>query len=258
MLLSNTAIMRHMKLGSIVIEPFDPRALGNVSYDLTLGEHVARYRYTDPLRARSATTNLLVDDPAAMFEIEEAREEVVPRCPECGPCRLIYNVNGSRRDRCHNCLATITETARGFYLAAGERVLAHSREIAGGRLVEVREIEQVGAHRVPRIRRHAVTTEIHATSTAARIGLSVCQCAGWGDVGYLAPWTLELHNHSPRSLWIPVGAVLAQVSFDEVEPILEGTSYEVKGSYQQEADPRAILAAWKPEMMLPKRLKVRP
>jgi dCTP deaminase len=211
MLLSNREILRHLyETKAIVIHPFDPRALGNVSFDLTLGDTIARYW------PHGGVTDLDEDDPAKMFRLEHAGHE------------------------------------RGFLLRAGERVLAHSREIAGGRQVEYGPF--YGKVVV------AVTTQIHATSTAARIGLSVCQCAGWGDVGYCSPWTLEIQNHSPRALRLPVGAVIAQVSFDEVAPILDGTSYEVNGRYAGYItdDPAAALAAWEPKMMLPKRLKVRP
>ena len=38
MLLSRDAIVRHMKRGTIVIEPFDDRKLKTTSYDVTLGE----------------------------------------------------------------------------------------------------------------------------------------------------------------------------------------------------------------------------
>jgi dCTP deaminase len=104
----------------------------------------------------------------------------------------------------------------------------------------------------------AVTTAMHATSTAARIGLTVCACAGWGDVGFQLPWVIELQNMSPRAMWIPVGAVLAQVSFHRVTPVLDGTGYDVKSSYQNGAqDPFTVLNTWSLKDGLPKFLKVR-
>jgi dCTP deaminase len=105
-----------------------------------------------------------------------------------------------------------------------------------------------------------VTTHLQATSTAARVGISICQCAGWGDVGFVSPWTFEIQNHAPRAIFLPVGVVLAQVCFHEVEPILDGTSYEKAGSYQTASadDVKAARASWRPEMMLPKKMKVRP
>lgn len=129
----------------------------------------------------------------------------------------------------------IYEYPDGFELKPGERVLAHTNEIVGGR--------QRGGF--------ACTTALQATSTAARIGLSVCQCAGWGDIGFVNRWTLELQNHSPRKLRLPVGMVLGQIVFYDVEPV-SGKTYDQEGRYQHEGD------LWVPEMMLPKPAKVVP
>jgi dCTP deaminase len=230
-LLSNTDILRHMQSGAVVIEPFNARSLNNVSYDLTLGDTVMRYK------PDAGVVDLSVDDPAEMFVPHRAL-----RVGNAKPAHL---------------------------LCSGERVLAHSREIAGGRQVTCQVCAGTGKeHHVfppaagvcPACKGRkvvAVTTHLQATSTCARIGLSVCQCAGWGDVGYVSPWTLEVQNHSPRDLWIPVGAVLAQVCFHEVEPIIDGTSYEQGGGYQQSANVDVIRATWTPAKMLPKKLKVR-
>ncbi len=232
-LLSNTGILRHRALGSVVIEPFDEKALGNVSYDLTLGEQIARYH--DAAQRFAPAVDLADEDPASMFEIEDAKTPWLS-------------------DRL------------GFHLDPGERVLAHSREVAGGRIAACPRCKGCGFDgplRGLRCRecrgrgKFAVTTQLHATSTAARIGLQSCGCAGFGDVGFVSPWVFEVTNMSPRALWLPVGAVIAQVSFSEVEPPLDGTSYEQIGSYQKTADVDAIRAAWTLAGVLPKRLKVR-
>ena len=84
-----------------MIEPFDQKALGNVSFDLTLGDTIARYL---PERGM---VDLGAEEPRDMFKLERADLRFGVSCP-------------------------------GFYLAAGERVLGHSREIAGGRAVASR------------------------------------------------------------------------------------------------------------------------
>jgi dCTP deaminase len=234
MLLSNTDIIRYRELGAVVIEPFHEVQLNNVSYDLTLGDEIARYRKEREM------FDLSEDNPREMFEIEQAAE---PRP---------MNRTGTR----------------GFYLAAGERVLARSREIAGGcQIAPTVSKARCGCTPMPgsvpqRCKNYhgpavAVTTSLHATSTAARIGIHVCACAGWGDVGFLSPWIYELQNMAPRALWIPVGAVLAQVSFHKVSPILDGTSYEQIGSYQAKQDVETTLQTWRLKDGLPKFLKVR-
>ncbi len=243
-LLSNTAILRHLKMGSIVIEPFDPKALGNVSYDLTLGDEIARYK--DPVGDDwFRVFNPSAQDPAELFRIEKAgpapKGTVVPKNPD-----------GSDTEQL------------GFVMTDGERVLARSREIAGGRDTWCACIYATVRCDVCLGRPHAaVTTQLHATSTAARIAWQSCGCAGFGDVGFLNPWIFEVTNLGPRALWLPVGSVVAQVSFSEVEPILDGTSYGQVGSYQHDApdsayDPVETLKTWTLKDGLPKKLKVRP
>ena len=124
----------------------------------------------------------------------------------------------------------------GLWLGPHERILGHTVEIAGGRVADV-----LGSGK--RLRT-AVTTQMHATSTAGRHGLTVCQCAGVGDVGYVSRWTLEIGNQLDRRIWLPVGAIIAQVSFHEVE----APDFEYRGRYG--------VGDWTPESMLPGPLKV--
>ena len=132
--------------------------------------------------------------------------------------------------------------AGGIWLEPGERVLAHSQEVAGGRAVD-------GL---------AVTTHIQATSTAARHGITAVQCAGWGDVGFINIWTLEVMNHTRDRLWLPVGAIIAQVCFTSLPTPRAHYGVDGRGQYQ-DIDPyeegETILRAWRPENMLPGPLK---
>jgi dCTP deaminase len=108
-----------------------------------------------------------------------------------------------------------------LYLHPNQRVLARTQEAVGG-------LSFAGG---------AITTTMHAKSTAGRLGLQVCGCAGFGDVGYVAPWVLELHNLSPGILELPPRAVIAQIAFHRTGPILPGSSYGQTGSYSAaEAD----------------------
>lgn len=232
MLLSNTDILRFRQAGAIVIEPFDEKALNNVSYDVTLGDTI--YRYKPDI---DEVVDLGKDDPSEMFK----------KCWASDP-----------EEYCN------WASRRGFYLNPGERILGHTREVVGGIQTKCRSCGGSGDQLAAAEYAHeecpyckgngtvAVTTQLHATSTLARIGLSVCQCAGWGDVSYIKNWTLEITNHSPRSLFLPVGAVVGQVSFNQVTPVIDGTTYDLTGNYQYGKE------EFKPEMMLPKKLKVRP
>ena len=116
----------------------------------------------------------------------------------------------------------------------GEYILGHSAEVCGG------TVSKCGTY--------AVTTEMKGTSTAARAGISTHPGAGWGDVGFLSPWTMEISNETPHVLEIPIGSILAQIVFHKIAVPVTKT-YDKIGNYHHEE--------WNPEMMLPKRIKVR-
>jgi len=100
-------------------------------------------------------------------------------------------------------------------------ILAHTQEIVGAR--------------------NGITTTMHARSSIGRSSLSVCKCAGVGDVGYISRWTMEISNHSTCSIAIPVSLRICQIKFDFVGETLR----EYHGKYGQEAE-------WTPYDMLPR------
>jgi dCTP deaminase len=226
-LLSNSQILRHMESGNIIISPFNEKHLNNVSYDLTLGGHAAFYR--SPKEIEGYPT------PAQVFnkkrEIEGGGGDLnLQDLKDLGYWTPFSDDPAAR-------YKLIDFTKTGYLaLGSGQRILGHSQEFAGGRNV--------------------VTTSLQATSTAGRLGITVCMCAGWGDVGYFGRWTLEISNESPYPIVLPVGARIAQLCFHEVAKPTLGTSYEKKGSYQSSADIDELEKSWKPEHMLPKKMKV--
>jgi dCTP deaminase len=78
----------------------------------------------------------------------------------------------------------------------GDTILAHTIEVVGGR--------------------NGYTTSMRARSSIGRSCMSVCKCAGVGDVGYIARWTMEITNHSHATIELPVGLRVAQILFFEV------------------------------------------
>ncbi len=103
----------------------------------------------------------------------------------------------------------------------GTTILAHTDEVVGAK--------------------NGITTTMHARSSIGRSSLSVCKCAGVGDVGYISRWTMEISNHSTCSISIPVGIRICQIKFDFVGETLK----EYRGKYGQEA-------RWTPYDMLPR------
>ena len=113
------------------------------------------------------------------------------------------------------------EHAEIVLIKPGETLLAHTIEIIGGQNI--------------------ITTEMRAKSTTGRYGLSVCKCAGLGDIGFISRWTMEITNHSYFGISIKVGEPIAQILFHETgEPLVQ-----YAGRYGQ--------GEWTPEDMLPKR-----
>ena len=103
----------------------------------------------------------------------------------------------------------------------GDTILAHTMEVVGGR--------------------NGFTTSMRARSSIGRSCMSVCKCAGVGDVGYVARWTMEITNHSHATIELPVGLRVAQILFYEVGE----TDKHYEGKYGQSAD-------WSPYEMLPR------
>jgi dCTP deaminase len=103
----------------------------------------------------------------------------------------------------------------------GDTILAHTIEIVGGR--------------------NGYTTSMRARSSIGRSCMSVCKCAGVGDVGYIARWTMEITNHSHATIELPVGLRVAQILFFEVGD----TDKQYAGKYGQSNE-------WSPYDMLPR------
>ena len=103
----------------------------------------------------------------------------------------------------------------------GDTILAHTEEVVGGR--------------------NGFTTSMRSRSSIGRSCLSVCKCAGVGDVGYISRWTMEITNHSHAMAIVPVGLRVAQILFYEVGE----TAREYHGKYGSWND-------WSPKDMLPK------
>jgi dCTP deaminase len=94
----------------------------------------------------------------------------------------------------------------------GTTILAHTQEIIGGH--------------------NGYLAKMYSRSTVARSGLSVCRCAGVGDVGYITQTTIL----------VPIGFRICQLTFEYVGETLK----EYHGKYGKSGQ------QWTPEDMLPK------
>lgn len=59
-----------------------------------------------------------------------------------------------------------------------------------------------------------IVAEMKSRSTTGREGITVCKCAGWGDVGYVNHWTMELTAFTTKGRpFLVVGKHIAQMAF---------------------------------------------
>jgi len=121
--------------------------------------------------------------------------------------------------------------SRYILLEPGELILAHTNEFIGGA--------------------NYITTMMKARSSMGRIGISVCKDAGWGDVGYVNRWTMEISNFSQSTIPLVVGSRVAQIVFFYTGRVIN--SYEKKGAYQEKYDTvDELMEKWQVSDMLPR------
>lgn len=248
-LLSDRAIMRYRKAGEVVIEPFNQENLHTTSYDVTLGNFYYRANRENhyevltipahstasgaPERPNTLLKGLLYDpfkDPATNiwsgpYDANSAAS-ISEDAKESGLVHWVRRFRGED-DK--------VSSKNFILLRPGESILAHTNEFIGGV-------------------NHTVGM-MKARSSMGRIGIEVCKCAGWGDIGYFNRWTMEITNNSQNNV-IPlrVGMRIAQIVFFDTEGTLGGT-YNSTGKYQTTNDLTKLQAEWHPSQMLPKLFK---
>jgi len=214
MALSDKKILEEMKRGDIIISPFKRDNLSTSSYDLTLGEWF--YREQPYSKYHHKIYNIYSQKHTEHVWGKEALR--------ADPAKIVfqkYNFNWEG----------ISPNDKIILLEPGETILAHTNEFIGGR--------------------NHITTMMKARSSFGRVFISVCKCAGWGDVGYTNRWTMEITNNSLHySIPLVVGRRIAQMIFFETGKIA-GSDYTKTGKYNKTTDIKRLQKEWRPSMMLP-------
>jgi dCTP deaminase len=218
--LSKPEILRHLKAGNIIISPFNSDNIANSSYDVRLGRYFFRQ---DPIKHSQVLNPFYEKSLRRMYDgVEEA---------------IFVSEIKSKLNPFHG----LTAKDKVILIAPTETILAHTIEFIGGKN---------GTKDLP-----AVTTEMRARSSIGRIGIAVCKCAGWGDIGYVNRWTMEITNFSNVIIPLPVGLRIAQIVFHETVKVPEIDKYARKGKYQTSDSITELKKNWEPEDMLPKLYK---
>ncbi len=214
MALSDRKILEEMKKGDIVITPFKEANLATSSYDVTLGEWFFREQ---PPKYNHNIYNIWNKN-----HIDGVWGTVPERAELASEAFKKYNFEWKG----------ISPKDKVIFLRPGETILAHTNEYIGGR--------------------NHITTMMKARSSLGRSFIEVCKCAGWGDVGYVNRWTMEITNNSSHyAIPLVVGRRIAQIIFFETGPILE-KDYTVSGKYLTTTNIKQMQKDWVPQMMLPR------
>ncbi len=219
-LLSKDAIRYHRAKGDIFISPYDERDLKTTSVDVRLGY----YFYKEQVN-KDATAIFNPFDQAQVLEHWGKPQEAT------------LASEWSKRTRTK--LVGIPDDAYIIVLRPGETTLNHTIQFIGGcRGKDGRSV---------------ITTEMRARSSVGRIGITICKCAGWGDVGYCNRWTMEVTNHMrDANIVLVVGMRIAQIAFMKVDQVHDLTYAKDGGSkYQATDDLEEMVKTWHPRMMLP-------
>lgn len=122
----------------------------------------------------------------------------------------------------------IEADTKGFILQPHEFILAHTNEFIGGK--------------------NHITTMMKARSSIGRSNITICRCAGFGDIGFVSRWTMEITNNNDIPIFIPLNARIGQIVFFYTGT--PDTTY--KGKYQKGDTIEEIVSNWNSDMMLPK------
>lgn len=211
-LLSDRAILKCLQNKTIIINPFTPKNLSNCSYDVTLGPFYFRESSPEPGQT--------IYNPYSQQMTKKVWGDVL---------EAETSLSWSTRNQIK--LENIRDDEKIIWLAPNETILAHTNEFVGGRI--------------------SVNTMMKARSSLGRNFIAVCKCAGWGDIGYVNRWTMEITNNSRfYSIPLVVGRRIAQIVFFETEGT--SASYEISGKYQENINMEELEKNWKPESILPK------
>ncbi len=218
--LSSTDIQTEIANGNIVIRGGN-HTIQNCSVDVTLGPHYYRSSKWNLIKSAHGITQ------------EQYAESYLPQgnlLPLVKPHIPGFQVALNPTDPAQVCTfwGQVNTAADNIVIKPGETILAHTAEFIGAQ--------------------HHITTMLRARSSLGRCNVTVCRDAGWGDIGYINRWCLQItNNNTDIDIVLPVGARIAQIVFLYSSVPLSAYA----GQYQAASEIDTIVATWTPASMLP-------
>jgi dCTP deaminase len=195
----------------VIIEHYNERNLGNCSYDVTLGPNFYR-TFLDKNKVYNPYNKQSILGCWSLRKATTVKDYMAGAC-SCG-CK------GQKID--------LPDDTLIIMLNPRETILAHTNEFIGGR--------------------GNVTTMMKARSSIGRNFIEICKCAGWGDVGYVNRWTMEITNNSDYYIPLIVGSRIAQIVFMYTGQV----EHPYQSKYQTTDELTILKEKWQPSDMLPK------
>mgnify|MGYP005845157173 CR=1 FL=1 len=222
-LLSNAKILEHYNNGAIVIDPFIRENLANSSYDVTLGQFYYR-------QAVYGKKSMRLDRHLQIYNMYD-KEDVMHMWE--GPYEAESVAEFARKWSVE--MKNIDPSDKIILIYPHETILAHTNEYIGGKV--------------------NITTMMKARSSVGRNFIEVCKCAGWGDIGYINRWTMEITNNNNNfAIPLVVNRRIAQIIFFESDATLPNEDYigQSDSKYSKSSELNVLKSRWEPNAMLPK------
>lgn len=215
-ILSKDKILQEYNNKNIFIYDFNVNQLNTCSYDIVLGKYY--YREQNSVLKKGITTRIFN---------QYDKDEVIKKWGSYSKSVSVQTIKEIYKIP----LNGICNDEEIILIHPGETLLCHSQEFIGG----VKNI----------------TTMLKGKSSMRRSNITICDDAGWGDIGYCNRWTLEITNKSKYySTVLVVGRPIGQIIFMKTDDCDE--CYTQNGKYQNTKDVFSMIKKWKPTDMLPK------
>lgn len=231
-ILAKPAILAARDKRELLIEPFNPKHVKNASVDVTLGPWY--WLETNPMEVELTGTPIVI--PSESGSIVADLAHVLNPFDE----RSVRRMWGEKHLMAQPMPQDLPGIPKGTLVIPvhpGQNILAGTEQFIGSS-------------------DSRIDTQMQARSSVGRNQVTVCRCAGKGDIGFANRWTMEISNNGNRTVLLVVGRRIAQIVFKLSTGCDSDDVYFRSGKYQSRSliglSLEELEAQWTPEDMLPK------